>query len=105
MNMNFSHATRSQEGSHEAQVALLSLARTLNINPNVLKIALNGAFDLLGIAGGNPMLALHLSFNRLNYRIDSNVLNRIIGAFRQAFGALLSGQRSEFNTVKDGISY
>jgi hypothetical protein len=86
-------AIHTDKGSPEAQSALTALARTLNINENALKTALSGAFDLMTTAAGNPILALHLSFVRLSYHIDSKTLYEIVGAFRQTFGATLNVKR------------
>ncbi|EMD60445.1 hypothetical protein COCSADRAFT_98654 [Bipolaris sorokiniana ND90Pr] len=96
--MNPKHGAYSREGSREAQIALSALARTLHMSPLVLKIALSNAFDLLETTGGNPTLALHLSFNRLNYYIDSITLDRVIAAFRDAFAFILSDKKGECNT-------
>ncbi|EUC49342.1 hypothetical protein COCMIDRAFT_33192 [Bipolaris oryzae ATCC 44560] len=87
----------NDEGSREAQIALSALAHTLHMNPLVLKIALSNAFDLLETTGGIPTLALHLSFNRLNFYIDGNTLERIIAAFRGAFSFMLSDKKGESN--------
>lgn len=95
MSMNYTKAIASNEGSPEARAALSGLAHAFNVNPEALKVALNGAFDLLQIARGNPILALHLSFSRLNWRIDSRTLCQIISTFRNNFGALLSDQKSK----------
>ena len=98
ISMNPKHGAYSREGSREAQIALSALARTLHMSPLVLKIALSNAFDLLETTGGNPTLALHLSFNRLNYYIDSITLDRVIAAFRDAFAFILSDKKGECNT-------
>lgn len=93
--MNREVAVRTDEGSEAAQSALAALAYTLNINENTFKIALNGAFDMMQVANGNPTLALQLSFSRMDYRIDHGQLFEIIGAFRQAFGGVLGLENSE----------
>jgi hypothetical protein len=93
--MDLGVAIHTDEGSPQAQSALVALARTLNINKNALNAVLNGAFDLLPTAAGIPILALHLSFILLSYHIDAETLYEALGAFRQAFGAALSTERGE----------
>ncbi|KAF1833492.1 hypothetical protein BDW02DRAFT_500627 [Decorospora gaudefroyi] len=85
-------ATHATEGSPKAQSALAAFASALNINENALKTALNGAFDLMTNAHHSPILALEMSFGRLNYRIDSQTLHAVAGAFRGAFGTSLGVQ-------------
>lgn len=90
-NMNTQDGSQVNVGSQAAQHALATLARILNIDQNTLKIALDSAFDLLPAAGGNPTLALHMSFGRMNLRIDGRILDEVIAAFRQTFRVLLVG--------------
>lgn len=93
--MNGEVAVRAAEGSEAAQSALAALAYTLNINEDILEIALNGAFDMMQVANGNPTLALRLSFSRTDYRIDHGTLFEIISTFRQAFGSTLGLKNGE----------
>jgi hypothetical protein len=88
-------AVHADEGSPGTQYALAALAHTLNINENVLKTALNGAFDLLPMTAGRSMLALHLSFKQLSYHIDGKTLYQIMIAFRQLYGPALANERGE----------
>ncbi|EMD90401.1 hypothetical protein COCC4DRAFT_56914 [Bipolaris maydis ATCC 48331] len=100
MSANPRYEGYNNEGSREAQIALSALARTLHMNPLILRIALSNAFDLLETTGGNPTLALHISFNRLNYCIDSNTLDRIIATFRDAVAFMLSDKKGKWNTKR-----
>ncbi|KAH7555365.1 hypothetical protein BM1_06988 [Bipolaris maydis] len=99
MSANPRYEGYNNEGSREAQIALSALARTLHMNPLILRIALSNAFDLLETTGGNPTLALHISFNRLNYCIDSNTLDRIIATFRDAVAFMLSDKKASTQTA------
>jgi hypothetical protein len=90
--MELEVAVHTAEGSPGAQYALAALAHTLNINENALKTALNGAFDLLPMTAGFPMMALHLSFKQLSYHIDGKTLYQIMGAFRQVYGPALTAE-------------
>ncbi|EUC35545.1 hypothetical protein COCCADRAFT_90411 [Bipolaris zeicola 26-R-13] len=91
------YADYGNEGSREAKIALSALAHTLHMDPLVLKIALSNAFDILHTTGSNPTLALHISFNQLNYYIDGSTLDRIIAAFCDAFAFMLSDKKGEWN--------
>ncbi|RAR16038.1 hypothetical protein DDE83_000613 [Stemphylium lycopersici] len=97
--MNDEVAVRAAEGSEAAQSALAALAYTLNINEDILEIALNGAFDMMQVANGNPTLALQLSFSRTDYRIDHGTLFEIISTFRQAFGSTLGLKNDRATTA------
>jgi len=88
-------AVHTNEGSPTAQSALVALAAALNINENALKTALNGAFDLLPTAAGDPVLALCLSFQWLSYHIDKRSLSDTVSAFQHVFGAALGMQEGE----------
>lgn len=95
------YAVIRNNGSSEAWIALAALSRALNITMESLQAALNDAFDLLEIAGSNPILALQVSLDRMGYRIDSFTLSEIVGRFQYLFGSLMRGQRSKYDAEDD----
>ena len=101
MSMDPGYAVSRSNGSSEAWVVLAALARALNITMDALQFALNGAYDILEITGGNPILALQVSLHRLQYHIDIDTLSEIIGRFRYLFGSLINHQSSMCNLAND----
>ncbi|USP78312.1 hypothetical protein yc1106_05586 [Curvularia clavata] len=90
--MNPGYAVSRSNGSSEAWVALAALARALNITMDALQVALNGAYDILEITSGDPILALQVSLQRLQYHINISALTEIIGRFQYLFGSLINHQ-------------
>jgi hypothetical protein len=90
-------AVHTNECSLVAQSALAGLARNLEINESVLKVALSLAFDLLPQVGHNPLLALHLSFSNMDHVIDAGRLSMVISALRGVYGASLADEQGNSN--------
>lgn len=82
----------------ERQAALFSLARALNIDADTLKIALNNAYDLMPATRGCGILALHISLNQMNYRIDYRSVEEAV-ACCQAFTASMQVRSSKSDMI------
>ncbi|KAF1842971.1 uncharacterized protein K460DRAFT_407347 [Cucurbitaria berberidis CBS 394.84] len=78
----------SNEGSLQGRITLTALATSFNIHEAALKVALEGAFDLL-TSIQNPALALHMTLIRLGYRFNPQDFYAVMNAFRRDFTGFL----------------
>lgn len=92
------------QGSSAAYSALRSLAFDLNLHEDVLKSALDDAFDLpVTQQNGNPSLSLHITLARMGYH-ETGLLYCKLREFREINAAgLLSGEPGKDEEVWSGV--